>query len=101
MQSPVDSAFLFEEGKVNQARKNADAFFTKSFHEVAAAALKKRPQQVESPLVRPLATKPFTSGYRQPRRHAYPFKKPERPVLSSHPHKNRNSSAQGKKGFRK
>ncbi|MPC79604.1 hypothetical protein E2C01_074140 [Portunus trituberculatus] len=101
MQSPVDSAFLFKEDKVTQARKNADAFSTKSFHEVAAAALKKRPQQVESPLVRPPATKLFTSGYRQPRRQAYPFMKPERPVLSSHPHKDLNSLAQGKKGFRK
>ncbi|MPD03768.1 hypothetical protein E2C01_099422 [Portunus trituberculatus] len=101
MQSPVDLAFLFEEDKVTQARKNADAFSTKLYHEVATAALKKRPQQVESPLVRLPATKPSTSGYRQLRRQAYPFKKPERPVLSSHPHKDRNYSAQGKKGFRK
>ena len=101
MQSPVDSAFLFEEDNVAQARKNADAFSTKSFHEAAAAALKKRPQQVELPLVRLLAIKPSMSGYRQPQWQAYTFKKPDRPVLSSRPHKGHNTSAQSKKGFRK
>ena len=101
MQSSVDSAFLFVEDNEPQARKNDNAMSTKSFHEVAAAALKNRSQQVESPLVRASASKPFASGYRESERPAYSFKKSDSPAASAYPTKGHNTPAPSKKGFRK
>ena len=101
MQSQVNSAFLFEEDNVAKARKNASAMSTKALHEAAAAAFKKRPQQVESPLVTPSASNLSASGYRQAQRPAYSFKKPDRPASSALPFKKRNTLAPSKKGFRK
>ncbi|MPC54651.1 hypothetical protein E2C01_048574 [Portunus trituberculatus] len=39
------------EENVPQARKNANAKFTKSFHKVTAVMLKKKPQQMESSML--------------------------------------------------
>lgn len=102
LHSSVDSPFLFVEDKVAQAEKHSDSKATKTFQEVAAAALKKRHHQVESPLRSHPANKPCTSSYRQPQRQISSFKKPSRPTSSNTTQKGRqNMAGPSKSGFRK
>ena len=98
--SSVDSPFLFEEDKVNQARQHADFSTTKSFQEAAAAALRKKPQPAASPLAFPAANRPSTSGY-LPQRQLPSSRRPNRPDPSRPAHKSRGTSGSRRGGFRR